>query len=88
MDRKNYRLIQLRKEWGLTQEALGKEIGLSQSMIAHLEAGSKDTSRKYKLRLAHFFQVSVEGLFYEQVEHDQSQDIHSLEGSKAYDLSR
>lgn len=64
---KNERLIELRKTAGLTQEDLAKEIGLTQSMIAHIEAGRKEPSKKYKIRLAKFFNVSVEWLFYEQI---------------------
>lgn len=65
---KNQRLIELRKTTGLTQEDLAKEIGLTQSMIAHIEAGRKEPSKKYKIRLAKFFNVSVDWLFYEQID--------------------
>ncbi len=66
--RKNVRLIQLRQKEGWTQKSLGDKVGLSQSMIAHIESGSKEPSRKYRIKIAKLFDVSVEWLFYEQVE--------------------
>ena len=63
---KNIRLIELRNNAGLTQYELAKETGLSQSMIAHVEAGRKDPSTKYKIALAKYLEVTVEWLFYEQ----------------------
>lgn len=62
---KNERLAKLRENKGLTQQQLGKAVGLSQSMIAYIEAGRKDPGKIYKIRLAKFFGVSVDWLFYE-----------------------
>lgn len=67
MDKRNLRFMEKRQRSGLTQLELGKSVGLSQSMIAHIEAGTKEPSRQYKLRLAAIFNVSVEWLFYEQL---------------------
>jgi len=61
----NTRLITLRKEAGLTQEQLADKIGVSQSMIAHCEAGTKDPGKANKIKLACFFNVTVDYLFYE-----------------------
>jgi putative transcriptional regulator len=69
---KNKRLIELREKLGLTQEELGQKVGLTQSMIAHIEAGRREPRSKYKIRLAKFFNVSVEWLFYEQYNDHQS----------------
>lgn len=63
---KNFRMISLRKRAGLTQKELAVKAGLSQSMIAHIEAGRKEPSKKYKLALAKALNTSVEWLFYEQ----------------------
>ncbi|WP_433958588.1 helix-turn-helix transcriptional regulator [Cytobacillus horneckiae] len=68
----NYRLIQLRKAASLTQEQLGKKINVSQSMIAHCEAGTKDPGKANKIKLANYFNVTVEYLFYELYYDEQS----------------
>lgn len=78
MDKRNYRFIQKRKELGLTQEALAERVGLSQSMIAHIEAGNKDPRKKYKMALARLMGVSVEWLFYEQVEDQHMTDQYGV----------
>lgn len=67
MDTRNLRFMDLRQRFNLTQTELGKSVGLSQSMIAHIESGTKEPKGIYKLRLAHRFGVSVEWLFYEEV---------------------
>ena len=61
----NQRLVSLRKAAQLTQEQLALKIGVTQSMIAHIESGTKDPGRENKLKLAAFFGVTVEYLFYE-----------------------
>ncbi|MED3571915.1 helix-turn-helix transcriptional regulator [Cytobacillus praedii] len=61
----NKRLIKLRKAAGLTQEQLAEIIGVSQSMIAHCEAGTKDPGKATKIKLAKHFNTTVEYLFYE-----------------------
>lgn len=63
---KNERLIMLREKAELTQEQLGEQVGLSQSMIALIEAGRREPRKKYKIKIAKFFNVTVEWLFYEQ----------------------
>lgn len=84
--KKNKRLIHLRQVEGWTQKELGEKVGLSQSMIAHIEAGTKEPSRKYRLQLAKLFSVSVEWLFYEEVEDLVS--VRSKEGGSQDALSR
>lgn len=64
---KNIRITALREELELTQGKLAENVGLSQSMIAHIEAGRKEPSKKYKIEIARFFNVTVEWLFYEQI---------------------
>ena len=61
----NHRLVALRKDSRLTQEQLASKIGVTQSMIAHCEAGTKDPGKENKIKLASFFGVTVEYLFYE-----------------------
>jgi putative transcriptional regulator len=62
---RNQRLIDLRKTSLLSQEQVAEAIGVTQSMIAHCEAGTKDPGKVNKIKLAKFFGVSVEFLFYE-----------------------
>ncbi|WP_240373966.1 helix-turn-helix transcriptional regulator [Bacillus piscicola] len=64
MDLRNLRLIDLRNKHELTQTELGRLVGLSQSMIAHIEGGTKEPRSKYKVKLAEYFGVTVEWLFY------------------------
>jgi len=73
---KNVRLINLRKKHDLTQEELANIVNTSQSNIARIEAGERDPRKKLKMRIARLFDVSVDWLFYEEVD-----DLWSLEKS-------
>lgn len=64
-NKENTRLKNLRKQFDLTQEQLGKKINVDQSTIVHYEAGTREPSRENKIKLALFFGVTVEFLFYE-----------------------
>ena len=70
---KNKRLASMRKEYKVSQNTLAQAVGLTQSMISHVEAGRKDVSKIYKIKIARYFNelhntnVSVDWLFYEQV---------------------
>jgi putative transcriptional regulator len=61
----NKRLEKLRKTAKLSQQQLAEKIGVSQSMIARIEAGERDPCTDIKIKLATLFNVSVEWLFYE-----------------------
>lgn len=65
VSRKNERLIELRCKYNLSQKELAEAIGISQSMIARIEAGEREPRRDIKIKLARYFRVSVEWLFYE-----------------------
>ncbi|QKS43333.1 helix-turn-helix transcriptional regulator (plasmid) [Paenibacillus cellulosilyticus] len=65
-------MIALRDSNNLTQEQLAEAVGLSQSMIAHIEAGRKEPSKKFKISIAKHFNVSVEWLFYEEINDQKS----------------
>ncbi|NHM28897.1 helix-turn-helix domain-containing protein [Desulfofundulus sp. TPOSR] len=56
------RLRELREKKNLSQEALGKLFHLSQSMIAHYEAGRKQPSQQTLRQMADFFGVSIDYL--------------------------
>lgn len=64
---KNERLIALRVREDLTQDQLADKVGLTQSMIARIEAGKREPGKQYKIALAVLFSVTVEWLFYEQI---------------------
>lgn len=61
----NSRLTDLRKSFKLTQGELADIIGVDQSTIAHYEAGTREPGKINKMRIAKYFNVTVEYLFYE-----------------------
>jgi len=61
---RNTRLIELREGAKMTQQQLAETVGLTQSMVALIESGRRSPSWTYRLRLAHWFGVSVEWLFF------------------------
>lgn len=69
---RNARLIELRSKENLTQGELADKVGLTQSMIARIEAGKREPGKPFKIALAIFFGVSVEWLFYEQIDDQKS----------------
>lgn len=69
---KNLRLIELRAKHGLSQQELALAIGVSQSMLARIEAGKREPRKHIKQKLARYFNVSVEWLFYEAVNDQQT----------------
>ena len=60
---KNYRLIDLRKKARMTQRVVAESVGVTQGMVAHIEAGKRQPSWNVRLRLAQLFDVSLEWLF-------------------------
>ncbi|MDN7355629.1 helix-turn-helix transcriptional regulator [Acetobacter senegalensis] len=53
----------LRTERGLSQEALGTQLGVSRQTINAIEAGRYDPSLPLAFRFARFFGTSIEALF-------------------------
>jgi len=81
---KNMRLIQLREAANLTQEQLAEAIGVSQSMIARVEAGTREPKRAIKIALAKHLNASVEWLFYEQInDHESLTSLNQPTGGDA-----
>ncbi len=78
----NKRLIGLRERFQLSQADLGKAVDLHQSMISYIEAGKRDPQSFDKIAIVRFFNeklaevgeplISVEWLFYEQINDMQS----------------
>jgi len=61
-----------REKAGLTQIGLAHKVGCSQSMIALIEAGKREPKKQIKVKIALFLKVSVEWLFYEQIDDQRS----------------
>lgn len=58
------KLKMLRLKKGLTQEELAKEIGVGVSAISMYEQGNRIPRDEIKIRLAKFFEKSVEYIFF------------------------
>lgn len=56
------RIRQLRKEAGLTQARLAKEIGITQRKLSYLESGQSEPDLETIWRLADYFDVTVDYL--------------------------
>lgn len=56
-------ISQLRSEKGLTQEHLAKQVGVSRQTIIAIERGNYTPSVALAMRLADFFETSVEKIF-------------------------
>lgn len=69
---RNERMIEMREEKKLTQEEVAIQVDLSQSMIARIESGERDPGKEHKIKLAKLYGVSVEWLFYEQINDQKS----------------
>lgn len=57
------RITELRKERGLSQQALGAAVGVSRQTINALEKGRYDPSLKLAVHLARYFDSTVEEIF-------------------------
>lgn len=58
------RLASWRKEYGLTQRALGSALAVSQGYISDIEAGRSEPSRNFLQRLSEHFGVSADWVLY------------------------
>lgn len=61
-DTYNERLKELRKELGLTQTALAKEIGATQRQISFWESGQIEPGIFWLIKLADFFDITIDYL--------------------------
>ena len=60
---RNNRIAQLRKEKGLTQQALANLLGLQRSALSNYESDISVPDLTIAAKIARFFSVSVEYLF-------------------------
>ncbi|MDM8534974.1 helix-turn-helix transcriptional regulator [Clostridiaceae bacterium HSG29] len=56
------RINELRKELGLTQNELGKKVGLSGRAIGNYETGHRDPDTETLTKLANYFEVTTDYL--------------------------
>jgi len=63
---KNKRLIQKRRELKLTQKQVALAIEISQSMLSLAESGDRTLDDINKIKIAKFYRVTVEWLFFEE----------------------
>ena len=59
----NNRIAALRKEAGLSQEALGRAVGVTRQTITSLETGRYTASLPLAHRIARFFDLTIEEVF-------------------------
>ena len=74
------RILQLRKEAGLTQTELGEKFGVVKSAISHYERGKSIPSDRIKKEMCRFFGVSMDYLL-------GLSDDRTLSGEEASNLS-
>ena len=53
-----------RKELGITQEQLAKEVGISRPYLSDIENGKRQVSGAVMIRIAHCLGVNVEDIFF------------------------
>ena len=64
------RLQTLRTERGLTETALAKELGVSQSAITMYESGRRIPRDEIKIKIAAYFARPIESIFYPKKQHE------------------
>lgn len=62
----NNRIQELRSEKGLTQQDLAESVDVTRATIIALEKGSYNPSLELAFRLAKFFKVGIDKLFFEK----------------------
>lgn len=66
---RNERMHALRLERGLTQKQVAQAVGITQSAYAMIEGGRRYPRKSVAKRLADFFGVTVDELFFAQDNH-------------------
>ena len=63
------KLRELRLKRGLSQKAVAEKLQISPSMLAMMELGDRRGGDSTKVKLANFYGVSVESLFFTDLSH-------------------
>lgn len=67
---RNEKMYRLRLKMGLTQRQVAEAVGISQSSYAMIEAGRRHPRKEVEKKLADFFGVTVDELFFSQNNHE------------------
>lgn len=67
---KSNKIAELRHRENLTQKELAKKIGISASAIAMYEIGARTPALKTAKKLADYFGVQIEDIFFSNVTHE------------------
>ncbi|MDM8518708.1 helix-turn-helix transcriptional regulator [Anaerolineales bacterium HSG6] len=68
MDRIGEKLHTLRTQHGLTTRELAANLDVAHSSIGHIETGQRSPSAKLILKIARFFEVSIDTLMKDELE--------------------
>ena len=60
----NERIIQARKQAGLTQEQLGEKLGVSRQAVSKWESGQANPDVTYIMEICHLFGLSADWLLF------------------------
>lgn len=60
-------LVKERKKLGLTQREAAEKIGITQSMLAMLENGSRMGTDETKIKVAKFYNKTIDFLFFDNL---------------------
>lgn len=60
-------LVDERRELGLTQQEAARRIGITQSMLAMLENGTRKGTDETKVKVAKFYNKSIDSLFFDNL---------------------
>ena len=64
------KINELRMKHGITETEMAKEIGISQSAMTMYECGKRIPRDEIKIKIASFFGLSVESIFYPRKQHE------------------
>ena len=64
-------LEQLRKEWGIRQEELAEAMNVSRQTISSLENGRYNPSIQLAFKLARYFRLRIEDVFFYEEDEDE-----------------
>lgn len=67
---RNEKMYRLRLKMGLTQRQVAEAVGISQSSYAMIESGRRHPRKEVEKKLADFFGVTVDELFFSQNNHE------------------
>lgn len=67
---KNFKMLALRKALGKTQDEVAKDIGITQSSYAMIEGGYRHPRKDVQKKLADYFGVTVDELFFADNNHN------------------